>query len=394
MSSTPPPATPRAKSAAARSRARPRPIVLGITGAASGLGAVLAARALRRRDIAAVVGLDVTAATAEGIAAASPERPSLREPGPVGAVTWRLGDVRAPDLVDRLAGVGALVHLAVLTTPETDPELRRAVNVAGTETVIAACAAAGVPRLVLVTSAAVHGPRADNPIPLDDDAPLRAEADGLMADLLEIERLAAVARRAHPGLSVTVVRPAAVVGADLDTVVTRHFSAPRLLTVRGAEMRWQFVHVDDLADALLLAARGLVSVPAAGAGAQGWLAESDVERLSGLRRLELPAAVVFGAAERLHRAGVIPAPASDLSHVVYPWVVSSTALRAAGWRPRFDNAAALGVLLAAVEGERAIVGRRLEAREATIAGASAAGATVAVLGAAAFVRRARRLRGH
>ena len=39
--------------------------------------------------------------------------------------------------------------------------------------------------------------------------PLQAPPEGIVADLLEIERVAEDARRIHPGLTVTVVRPAA-----------------------------------------------------------------------------------------------------------------------------------------------------------------------------------------
>ena len=88
-----------------------------------------------------------------------------------------------------------------------------------------------------------------------------------------------------------------------------------------------------------------------------------------------------------------PAPASELSFVVYPWVIDSLALRRSGWAPEYDNVAALRVVVAEVSGEHAIVGRRLGRRDATVAGASAAGATAAVLGAAALVWRARRARG-
>ena len=71
-----------------------------------------------------------------------------------------------------------------------------------------------------------------------------------------MERLAAQAPRSHPGLQVTVVRPATLVGPDVDSVLTRHFEAPRLLVVRDSSPRWQFCHVDDLAPALELAATG------------------------------------------------------------------------------------------------------------------------------------------
>jgi hypothetical protein len=67
--------------------------------------------------------------------------------------------------------------------------------------------------------------------------------------------------------------------------------------------------------------------------------------------------------------------------------VDCATLRAAGWRPRYDNASALTALLEQRTGHHAVVGRRLAGKEATI---TAAGATVAVIGTAAIVRRARR----
>jgi hypothetical protein len=79
----------------------------------------------------------------------------------------------------------------------------------------------------------------------------------------------------------------------------------------------------------------------------------------------------------------------DLRYVVYPWVVDCAALRAAGWRPGFTNADALQVLLDQRQGRHAVAGRRIARKEATI---TAAGATVAVIGTAAIVRRARRHR--
>jgi nucleoside-diphosphate-sugar epimerase len=304
-------------------------------------------------------------------------------------VSWRVLDVRDPVIADRFGGVDIVVHLAVDTSVGTDRRARTARNVRGTQTVLTAAAAAGVKRVVLCTSAMVYGAHPDNPVPLDEDAPLRATEDGLLvSDLLEIERLAERAPRAHPGLSVTVVRPAVVVGPAVDSVLTRHFEAPRLLVVRDSRPAWQFCHVEDLASALEYAALGLVE-GAVTVGCEGWLEQSEVERISGMRRIELPAPIAFGTAGRLHRLGVIPAPASDLEYVTYPWVVPSTRLRAAGWRPVYDNLAAFEALLAEAEGRHAIASRRLGRRDATI---GAAGATVAILGTAAVVRRARKKR--
>jgi nucleoside-diphosphate-sugar epimerase len=255
--------------------------------------------------------------------------------------------------------------------------------------VLTAAAAGRVGRVILVTSAMVYGARPENTVPLPEDAPLMAETDSSVAgDLLEVEQLARRSPRANPGMSVTVVRPAALVGDAVDTLVTRHFEAPRLLTVKGCAPCWQFCHTDDLVSALEFTVANGISGEFA-VGCDGWLEQGEVERISGLKSIELPAKVTFSTAQRLHRIGVTPAPAMDLRYVVYPWAVDCATLREAGWRPEHDNAAALRVLLGQRGGRHALAGRRIARKEAAI---TAAGATVAAIGTAAIVRRARRRR--
>jgi nucleoside-diphosphate-sugar epimerase len=347
--------------------------VVAITGAATGVGRGLATRLAQSGEIRKVVALD-------------------DHRGDVPGVTWRVVDVRDPLLSGRLADVDVIVHLDVELSPEADGRERRTHNVRGAQTVLTAAGAARVRHVVLVTSATVYGAFADNPVPLPEDSPLRGEHNAsLIGDFLEMEELAQVAPLTHPGMKVTAVRPAALVGPGIDTIVNRHFEAPRLLAVKGCSPRWQFCHVDDLVSALELVVLDKVSVPAIAVGCDGWLEQDEVERITGKRRFELPAALTFGTAQRLYRLGVTPAPATELHYVVYPWVLDCAALRAAGWKPSYDNATALHVLLEEAAGRHAVAGRRLGGKEATMA--TAAGATVAVIGAAAVVRARRKRRG-
>jgi nucleoside-diphosphate-sugar epimerase len=342
--------------------------VVAITGAAHGLGHALAATLAASPRVGRVVAID-------------------DHRGDVAGVTWRLADVRDPALAGRLTGVDVLVHTDV-DLGDSDYRARRAFNVRAAQTVLTAAAAGRVARVILVTSAMVYGARADNPVPLAETAPLGADADGSVAgDLLEIEHLAERSPRTHPGMTVTVVRPAALVGDSVDTLVVRHFEAARLLTVKGCAQRWQFCHIDDLVSALELAVAGDVTGNFA-VGCDGWLELAEVEEISGLRRIELPAAVTLGTAQRLHRIGIAPAPINDLQYLVYPWVVDCRTLRDAGWRPAYDNAAVLRALMEARAMHRATA-RRIPRKEATI---TAAGATVAVIGTAAIVREIRRRR--
>jgi nucleoside-diphosphate-sugar epimerase len=314
-------------------------------------------------------------------------------PDPLGSpdgVHWRLADCAGPGAAAALSGADVVVHLATPTDLAADLRLtataRRARAVRAVQEVATGAAAGGARRLLVVTSAMVYGARADNPAPLPPDAPLQATRDsGVVGDLLDVERVLARTPRVHPQLRVTVLRPAALVGPGVDTLVTRHFESPRLLTLRGDAMLWQFCHVADLASAVVCAVEadldGVLTV-----GCRPWLTSEQVEQLVGMRRVELPAALAYGTAERLHRARVLPAPPADLSYVVHPWVVDPHRLLAAGWTPRFDGEACLAALVDGIQGRRAVAGVRVERRDAAL---GAAGAAVALVGTAALLRQAR-----
>ncbi|MEU6343011.1 SDR family oxidoreductase [Streptomyces sp. NPDC046977] len=345
--------------------------VVAVTGAASGVGLRLALRLAESDEVKKVVAID-------------------ERRGDVPGAQWRVLDVRDPAIAERLRGVDVVVHLALDLDLESDPKARSAFNVRGTQTVLTAAAAAGVRRVVLCTSAMVYGAQPDNDVPLAEDAPLRATAEAsFVGDLLEIERLGRRAPRAHPGLHVTVVRPTVLVGGT-DTALTRYFESPRLLVVAGSRPCWQFCHVDDLVTALEHAALEKVDGEMA-VGCDGWLEQEEVEELSGIRRMELPPAIALGAASRLHRLGLTPSPAGDLAFTMHPWVVSGSRLHESGWRPQWTNEEVLAVLLEEVAGRNSVVGRRLGRKDAATLGA--AGATVALVGTAAMVRRARKRRG-
>lgn len=292
----------------------------------------------------------------------------------------------SPKLADELHGVGTVVHLAVDRSLDSPPGERRATNVAGTELLLDAVSAAGVKRVVLLTSAMVYGANATNPVPLDEDAPLLAEADaGLVADWIAMEGLAAARSATSDGeLEVVSVRPASLVGPVTDPLLPGLFEAVRLLALRDGRCHWQFCHHDDLVDALVAAATGAVT-GAVTVGADGWLDQPQVEELAGMRSVVLPPSVAAATAERLHRVGALSAPPSDLQYLQHPWVVGSQRLRTTGWSPKWTNQAALDYHLQRL-GDR--VGRSLVVvdRKYATRAAAGAGATLAVIGSLALAR--------
>ncbi|MGN6475457.1 MAG: NAD-dependent epimerase/dehydratase family protein [Mycobacteriales bacterium] len=300
-------------------------------------------------------------------------------------------DSISPKLLDQLDGCHTVVHLAIDRSTTSPADERRMMNIAGTTALFDAVGVAGVPRVVLATSAMVYGAAPGNDVPLNEDAPLATETpDGVVGDWIAIERLAATRQAVSAGaLEVVSVRPASVVGPVTDHLLPGLFEAVRLLALREGRCLWQFCHHEDLIAALVAAATGAVSGRVT-VGSDGWLDRRQVEAIAGMRSVVLPTAVAFATAERLHRIGALTSPASDLHYLQHPWVVGSQRLRATGWSPKWTNQEVLQDHLERL-GDRA--GRSLGVvdRKYATRAAAGAGATLAVIGSLAVARsRSRR----
>jgi nucleoside-diphosphate-sugar epimerase len=190
-------------------------------------------------------------------------RAALRGPPPAGleAEPARVGPLGPETAWEAaLAGIETVYHLAarvhVMDETAADPEAEfRRVNVEGTERLARACTAAGVRRLVFVSSVKAGGERSSGR-PLDEADPPRPE-DAYGRSKAEAERvLSAVAARS--GLQVAVLRPPLVYGPEVKGNFLRLLHAVRrgvplpLGAVRNAR---SLVYVENLVDALVTCAR-------------------------------------------------------------------------------------------------------------------------------------------
>ena len=166
-----------------------------------------------------------------------------------------LGDVADPEAVQRaVAGQDAVLHLAAkvdVTGPW--PEYQRA-NVTGTETVVAACRAAGVGRLVQVSSPSVaHGGSALVGVGAGAADPARAR--GNYARSKAAAELAALAADS-PSLAVLAVRPHLVWGPGDTQLVARivdRARTGRLPVIGTGAALIDTTYVDNAAAALVAA---------------------------------------------------------------------------------------------------------------------------------------------
>ena len=292
--------------------------VVAVIGAGSLVGRAVLGRLQAAEDVELILGIDVV----------EPEMP-------VAKLEFRPVDVRDRLLPLALDGADAVVHCGLALEPERDEDAMLARTVHGTRNVLDAAAKVGAHTLVVVTSAGVYGARPDNPLPLDEDAAPRAAPAFAAAHQLRLaEQLVEEWADDHPGVGVTVLRPALVLGAGgwLD----RHLALPRLPLVGGQCAPMQFVSPDDVAAAVQLAVVGRLG-GTFNVAADGWVTGAEVAGLLGRRTVRVPEETAFGAARLLWARGLSHLPPGALPTLMYPSVVATERLRARGWTPSSSN---------------------------------------------------------
>ena len=192
--------------------------------------------------------------------------------------------------------------------------------------------------LVLVSSAMVYGAWANNPVPLTEKAVLRPDVEFAYArQLAAVEQLADSWRRAHPDRTVTVLRPAIPMAANGTGGLARALAAGLGQRFGEEDPPAQFLHLDDLASAVVLAVErrldGVFNV-----APDGSVPASSVRALSGATpRLQLPDRVAEVIARLRWRFQRGPIPPGLLPYTRSPWLVANDKLKAQGWRPTVTN---------------------------------------------------------
>ena len=297
-------------------------------------------------------------------------------------------DLRSVDLRRVLKGADVVVHLATFDRDAGDVHRD---DDAVTRKVLEAAEANGVQSLVVLSSAAVYGAHADNPVPMTEASPLRPNPGFRYAsDKIDLEDAANQWRRSNPASAVAVLRPAPTMGdPDAQAWLAGAVRPSFIDRVSQPLPSMQFVHVEDVASAVVHAVEhrldGCYNV-----GPADWIGGDEAPELLGPAfRFPLPVWAV-DVANRLARLKPGRRPAGAMPYSRSPWVVAVDRLRATGWSPQSTSAEAF------VASERPSAASRFAARhrqEVTLG--IVATAAIAVVGVAGWLitRSRRRRRG-
>jgi UDP-glucose 4-epimerase len=268
--------------------------------------------------------------------------------------------------------VDTVVHMAMVSTPAGvgGRSSMKEINVIGTMQLLAACQRSDTFRkLVVQSSVSVYGASPRDPAEFTEDMSARVQPrTGFGKDSIEIETYVRGLARRRPDVVVTTLRLAALMGAEVDSHLTRYLTLPVVPRVLGFDARLQFLHPTDAVAALELATTqdlpGTFNVAA-----------PDVLTLGqAVRRMGRPSVGVPQPGAPLLAALVRTGPLADFSAdqidaLTYGRVMDTTRFTAAGFTPRWSSTEALAELVDAaspgplradrVEGALAALGRWL-----------------------------------
>ncbi len=160
-----------------------------------------------------------------------------------------------PSLERAVQGVSVLIHAAAQVAAVPSRETFERSNRAGTENILRAAASAGVRRFIHLSSIAVFGLATSGEI--NDLSPRGHSGDSYCDTKFEAEEVAwSFARDGR--LALSILRPSAVYGpgsAHWSVIPLKRIKKGKMFLVDGGQGLLNYVYIDNLVDAILLAAR-------------------------------------------------------------------------------------------------------------------------------------------
>lgn len=289
-----------------------------ITGIAGRLGR-LVARRLHRLEGYKIIGVD--------------RRPFPDRPKDIEHHQFDLRSKKARDIF-RGGEVAALLHMGVMHKPRAKDAEIYSWNIGGTTRLLEYCQAYDVPKVVMLSSANVYGPRPENAQFLTEDAPLLgAQSMPEMRNLVEIDHMVSSFFWKARDIETVVLRPVHILG-QVQNAPSNYLRLERVPTLLGFDPMIQVIHELDVVEAIECAlkpgARGVYNIVG-----PGEVPLSAVLAELGKQPLLIPHPFAKPLLRGLWRFGLTSFPAPEIDFVRYVCMVDGArAAQELGFRPR------------------------------------------------------------
>lgn len=211
-----------------------------------------------------------------------------------------------------------IVHFALIRHFGAHPATRHEVNVDGTRRLLEFAVRHGVKQFIVFSSSYVYGALPENPSYMDESYPLSASRTyPEMRDLTEVDMLATAYLWQYPKMTITILRPVSVLGPHVHSAIGRYIRRPYVPTLIGFNPMLQFLHEEDMAEAIVVAiqkrARGIFNVVGPGAVPL----RVAIEEI-GSTAVPVPELMVRPVISSLFRFGLYGFPPRAIDFIKYP----------------------------------------------------------------------------
>lgn len=253
-------------------------------------------------------------------------------------------DYRQRKMADlfRLHQFDALVHLGrVPIAARLRKTQRFNLNVLGTRSLLDLALRYKVKSVVVMSTFHVYGAHQHNHLYISEEDPLLAsQTFPEIVDAVELDNVSVTFSLRNPQVRTVILRPTNIIGDRIKNQISMFLRGKMCPVLLGYDPMWQFIHEEDMANAILLALEGKKSGMYNVSG-EGVIAFSHAIRLAGGSPLPIPSFLSGAVIEGLKYAGSY-FPKHLVDFFKYPVVISDKAFRKDfGYEPKISTADAL-----------------------------------------------------
>ena len=246
-------------------------------------------------------------------------------------------------MTELLKDADVVYHLAFFEDDLSDGQGSFDRTVTESNYLFTACAQNSVEKIIFLSSTAVYGLQKSPGLFVTEDVPTTSVRDGkhYHHSAVQIEAFAESFFHRYPGFTCTILRSAMPIGPNIDNTLEKSLSMKFLALPSGENRRIQFIHEDDLGQALYLAFKkdipGVFNVAANDSVSIRWCF-----RKACVNVVPLPELLARKIADIGFRLRLFPFSGNWIRFLCRSIAVDSSTLQAAtGWNPAYTSGNAL-----------------------------------------------------
>jgi UDP-glucose 4-epimerase len=229
--------------------------------------------------------------------------------------------------------VNIVVHLAFESEFRQDRDSINGAHVSnrlGMKSVLNACKAAGIKKIIYLSSHTVYGARKNNQIPITEKMdPMPQKNFQQCYDRIICERMLMEFAEENPESHITILRPAEIMGPGADNYLIRAFMSRLFFSSRVTNPNFQFVHEDDVAKIIHQFIREPTSSGIFNVAGDGVVSYQRLARLFDKHPIKLPSPIAHTITKFIKRFGASQGnfPSGALDFIKHPTILDTQKLQ-------------------------------------------------------------------